>query len=79
MVGDHWFELVDEPAAGRVADGENSDWGILSSSDVPYRTLVDKMAELHAGSPGHAPRPGPICLSWAAAGDGPPTCTVSTP
>ncbi len=58
VVGDDWFELVDEPAGGRVADGENSNWGILTSADVPYTAVVDKMAQLHAGSPGHARRPG---------------------
>ena len=79
MVGDDWFELVDEPHGGRVADGENSNWGILSTADVPYTTMVDKMTAVHAGSPGHAPRPGPICLSWAGAVSGPPTCEASTP
>ncbi len=77
VVGDDWFELVDEPTGGRVADGENSNWGILTTADVPYTTMVDKMAKLHAGSPGHAPRPGPICLSWAPAASGPATCTAS--
>ena len=51
VVGDHWFEFVDEPAGGRF-DGENSNWGLLSSSDVPYGVLVARMAKLHARAPG---------------------------
>ena len=51
VVGDHWFEYVDEPAGGRF-DGENSNWGLLSTADVPYGTLVARMTTLHARAPG---------------------------
>lgn len=50
VVGQHWFELVDEPKGGRF-DGENSNFGLLSTEDVPWQTLVDRMTEVHARSP----------------------------
>lgn len=42
IVGIHYFELFDEPAAGRF-DGENSNWGIVNSNDVPYMPVVGAM------------------------------------
>ena len=51
VVGDHWFEYTDEPAGGRF-DGENSNWGVLSTADVPYGTLVNRMIKVHADAPG---------------------------
>jgi hypothetical protein len=50
VVGDFWFEYVDEPAGGRF-DGEDSNFGVVSSSDVPWETLVRRMTAVHAASP----------------------------
>lgn len=50
VVGDFWFELVDEPAGGRF-DGEDSNFGVVSTSDVPWQTLVERMTTVHAESP----------------------------
>jgi agarase len=50
VVGDFWFEYVDEPAGGRF-DGEDSNFGVVSSSDVPWETLVRWMTAVHAASP----------------------------
>ena len=50
VVGDFWFEYVDEPAGGRF-DGEDSNFGVVSSSDVPWDTLVERMTAVHAASP----------------------------
>ncbi len=52
IVGDFWFELVDEPGGGRF-DGEDSNFGVLSTSDVPWQVLVDRMTAVHAASPDH--------------------------
>ena len=46
MVGDHWFEYVDEPAGGRF-DTENSNFGLVSSADVPWTTLVETLTARH--------------------------------
>jgi hypothetical protein len=50
VVGDFWFELVDEPAGGRF-DTEDSNFGVLSTADVPWETLVERMTGVHAESP----------------------------
>lgn len=43
IIGIHWFELFDEPAAGRF-DGENTNWGIVSGADVPYTPVTTALA-----------------------------------
>ena len=40
IIGFHFFELTDEPAAGRF-DGENSNLGILNVQDIPYASVVN--------------------------------------
>ncbi len=42
IIGFHFFELLDEPAAGRF-DGENSNWGILNEKDVPYADVTNAL------------------------------------
>jgi hypothetical protein len=55
VVGAHWFEWVDEPAAGRN-DGENYNIGIIDVTDQPYPEMVaaaklthSRILELHEG------------------------------
>jgi hypothetical protein len=50
VVGTHWFEFTDEPKGGRF-DGENSNFGLVSTSDVPWKTLVDRMTAVAASAP----------------------------
>jgi len=50
VVGQHWFEFTDEPSGGRF-DGENSNFGLVSTSDVPWQTLVDRMTAVAASAP----------------------------
>ena len=52
MVGDFWFEYTDEPAGGRF-DHEDSNFGVVATTDVPWQTLVDRMTAVHAQSPDH--------------------------
>ena len=52
IVGDFWFEYTDEPAGGRF-DGEDSNFGVVATTDVPWQTLVDRMIAVHAQSPDH--------------------------
>ncbi|MHC4789557.1 MAG: hypothetical protein ACYS8K_10200 [Planctomycetota bacterium] len=49
FVGCRWFAYVDEPVTGRAADGENSNCGLLSITDTPYRELAGAAREVHAG------------------------------
>ncbi|MGZ6910349.1 MAG: hypothetical protein ACXVJS_02280 [Acidimicrobiia bacterium] len=63
IVGDHWFEYVDEPVGGRF-DTEDSNFGLVSSSDVPWTTLVDTLTARHAQAPDRVADGAPACWSW---------------
>jgi hypothetical protein len=39
-VGTHWFEYVDEPVSGRLLDGENSHFGLVGITDIPFAGFV---------------------------------------
>ena len=43
-------QLVDEPPGGRF-DGENSNFGLVSTSDVPWQALVERATEINAKAP----------------------------
>ena len=77
LVGDHWFEYVDEPQGGRF-DGENSDFGLVSTANVPYADMVQAVSLMHASTPDKAVNAGPECDSWAATSGG-TTCTADMP
>jgi hypothetical protein len=52
MVGDFWFEYTDEPPGGRF-DHEDSNFGVVATTDVPWQTLAERMTLVHAQSPDH--------------------------
>jgi hypothetical protein len=37
----HWFQYLDQPATGRMLDGENGHLGLVGITDVPYQGFVD--------------------------------------
>lgn len=37
IVGVHWFEYLDQPASGRLQDGENGHLGLVAITDRPWR------------------------------------------
>ncbi len=74
VVGDEWFEYVDEPAGGRF-DGENDNFGVVDVEDQPYDALVARLQVLHAIAPDRVVDPGPMCDAWTATPGG-PTCTA---
>ncbi len=76
VVGDEWFEYVDEPQGGRF-DGENNDFGVLDVEAQPYPELVDALQVMHSIAPDRAAAPGPACDAWAPTGDGGATCTAT--
>ena len=47
LVGYHWFEHADQPAAGRF-DGENSNFGLVTIDDRAYEELIHTMKLLNA-------------------------------
>ena len=36
LVGDDWFQYVDEPGNGRAGDGEDDDFGMIDVNGNPY-------------------------------------------
>ena len=46
-VGFGWFEHADEPAEGRF-DGEDSNYGLVTIRDEPYKVLVEHMTKVNA-------------------------------
>jgi len=47
MIGFHWFQYADQPAAGRK-DGECSNYGLVDGNDQPWKILTDRMREVNA-------------------------------
>lgn len=77
VVGDSWFEYVDEPAGGREWDGENNNWGLVSVGNVAYLPVVDTAIQLHQLAPDVLVSPGRRCDSWTGASPSKPaTCNA---
>jgi hypothetical protein len=74
VVGDEWFEYVDEPQGGRF-DGENDNFGVVDVENQPYADLVKQMEIMHSIAPDRVVETGPRCDSWAE-GAGGVTCTA---
>ena len=41
IVGAHWFQYLDQPASGRLLDGENGHLGLVAITDIPYPGFVE--------------------------------------
>lgn len=41
IVGVHWFQYLDQPATGRLLDGENGHFGLVGITDLPYQGFVE--------------------------------------
>ncbi len=48
LVGDSWFQFVDEPQNGRPGDGENDNFGMVDVNDQPYPTMTAAMQFMHS-------------------------------
>jgi hypothetical protein len=77
VVGDEWFEYVDEPQGGRF-DGENNDFGLVDVENQPYDDLVTQMETMHSIAPDRLVQSGPMCDDWASSGGG-VVCTATMP
>ena len=51
VVGAHWFQLMDQPAAGR-ADGQDNNFGLVDIEDRPWRPLTDAFVAESRALPG---------------------------
>jgi Putative Ig domain/Bacterial Ig domain len=78
LVGDDWFQYVDEPGGGRVGDGENYDFGMIDVDGVPYSDMVSAVEQMHDVIADETGDNGPVCDSWAAGSSG-ATCTANMP
>jgi hypothetical protein len=43
IVGVHWFQYLDQPATGRLLDGENGHFGLVGVTDLPFQGFVDSV------------------------------------
>ncbi|AYF85753.1 beta-agarase [Pseudomonas sp. DY-1] len=41
IVGAHWFQYLDQPATGRLLDGENGHLGLVGITDRPWQGFVE--------------------------------------
>jgi hypothetical protein len=78
LVGDNWFQYVDEPPGGRTGDGENSDFGMIDVDGNPYPTMVAATGLMHNVIADETGDSGPICDSWAVGTSG-LECTANMP
>jgi hypothetical protein len=74
LVGDDWFQFVDEPVNGRTGDGENDNFGMINVDGVPYTGMVAAVQEMHNVIAQEDGESGSVCDSWANDGSG-VTCT----
>jgi hypothetical protein len=40
IVGAHWFQYLDQPASGRLLDGENGHFGLVGVTDAPWSGFI---------------------------------------
>lgn len=78
LVGDNWFQYVDEPVNGRTGDGENGDMGMIDVNGNPYPEMVSAAQLMHSVVASEKSASGPVCDSWAAGSSG-VTCDASMP
>lgn len=64
IVGVHWFQYLDQPASGRLLDGENGHFGLIGITDRPWQGFVEavrkanlKVPEQLMPKPDTAPKP----------------------
>lgn len=50
IVGQHWFEYVDQPVGGR-GDGENNNFGLVTVNDEPYEAFVGPVTVTNLRAP----------------------------
>ena len=79
LVGDDWFQYVDEPQNGRTGDGEDDNFGMVNVNDQPYPTMTAAMQFMHSQTAQNRLNPsGTACDSWAEGLTG-VTCTATVP
>jgi hypothetical protein len=49
IVGAHWFQYLDQPATGRLLDGENGHLGLVGITDRPWQGFVETVRKANLG------------------------------
>jgi hypothetical protein len=78
LVGDDWFQYVDEPVNGRTGDAENDNFGMIDVNGNPYPDMVGATQLMHSVVAEEKHASGPICDSWANGTSG-VACTANMP
>jgi hypothetical protein len=65
LVGDDWFQYVDEPVNGRTGDGENNNFGMIDVNGNPYTDMVTAVQMMHNVIASEEGETGSVCDSWA--------------
>ena len=51
IVGVHWFQYLDQPASGRLLDGENGHFGLVAITDRPWQGFVEAVRKANLAVP----------------------------
>ncbi|WP_252273991.1 beta-agarase [Pseudomonas subflava] len=51
IVGVHWFQYLDQPASGRLLDGENGHFGLVAITDRPWQGFVEAVRKANLEVP----------------------------
>ncbi|HSC83011.1 MAG TPA: beta-agarase, partial [Pseudomonas sp.] len=51
IVGLHWFQYLDQPATGRLLDGENGHLGLVAITDRPWQGFVEAVRKANLQVP----------------------------
>ncbi len=78
LVGDEWFQYTDQPANGRVPNGENDNFGLVNIADQPYPEVTAAASLMHSILADRLVQSGPTCDSWAQGTTG-VVCTATMP
>ena len=65
IVGAHWFQYLDQPASGRLLDGENGHLGLVAITDRPWQGFVEQVRKAQSAVAELAEGPG--CGTYAGA------------
>lgn len=57
IVGVHWFQYLDQPASGRLLDGENGHLGLVAITDRPWQGFVEAVRAANLAVPGKLAAP----------------------
>lgn len=78
LVGEDWFQYVDDPVHGRTGDGEDDNFGMVDVNGNPYTDMVSAMQLMHGVVNDESDDSGNICDSWATSGST-VTCGANMP